>query len=230
MVKKLDKWCDNQWILFLCVTGVVTGIIAAVFWNDIPIGAHASIFVALIMPFHVLEEWKFPGGLHCFYNNVVFTSKKIIDQRDRYPMSRLTDMITNVGLQWIPLIYIILVYNTELGNAVALCMMLLSFVEVIAHTGAGFLVLHLYKNRGKKTLYSPGVATSYMMFLPAGVYVAAHIENVTAGDWLWSVVLLAIMMLICVPLTETPLKKWVAKQDKGLFAFEDNKYYEKYMK
>jgi putative effector of murein hydrolase LrgA (UPF0299 family) len=69
-----------------------------------------------------------------------------------------------------------------------------------------------------------------MMFLPAGVYVVAHIENVTAGDWLWSVVLLAIMMLICVPLTETPLKKWVAKQDKGLFAFEDNKYYEKYMK
>jgi len=229
MVKKLDKWCDNQWIVFLCVTGVVTGVLAALFWNDLPLGAQGSIFVALIMPFHVLEEWKFPGGLHCFYNNVVFTSKTITDQRDRYPMSRLTDMITNVGLQWIPLVYIIFVFSTDLGNAVALCMMLLSFIEVLAHTGAGFLVLQLYKKRGKKTLYSPGAATSYMMFLPAGVYIAAHIENVTAGDWLWSVILLAIMMLICVPLTETPLKKWVAKQDKAVFAFEDNKYYERFI-
>ncbi|MCD7998327.1 MAG: hypothetical protein LUH21_13970 [Clostridiales bacterium] len=42
MIKKLDKWCDIDWIIFLCVT--------------------------VIMPFHVLEEWKFPGGLHYFYN------------------------------------------------------------------------------------------------------------------------------------------------------------------
>jgi len=36
------------------------------------------------------------------------------------------------------------------------------------------------------------------------------------------------MMLICIPLTETPLKKWVIKQEKGMFAFEDEKYYKKY--
>ena len=36
------------------------------------------------------------------------------------------------------------------------------------------------------------------------------------------------MMLICIPLTETPLKKWVIKQDQGMFAFADAKYYKKY--
>ena len=81
----------------------------------------------------------------------------------------------------------------------------------------------------KGTRSNPGVATSYMMFLPTGVYVVANIESVTGLVWLQGVVLLAIMMLICVPLTETPLKKWVVKQDKELFAFEDFKYYEKFI-
>lgn len=37
------------------------------------------------------------------------------------------------------------------------------------------------------------------------------------------------MMLICIPLTETPLKKWVARQEKGMFAFADPKYYDKFV-
>ena len=27
-VKKLDKWCDNQWIVFLCVTATVVAVLA----------------------------------------------------------------------------------------------------------------------------------------------------------------------------------------------------------
>ncbi|MCC8106667.1 MAG: hypothetical protein LIO99_11825 [Clostridiales bacterium] len=41
-------------------------------------------------------------------------------------------------------------------------------------------------------------------------------------------ILFVIMMMNCIVLTETPLKKWVAKQEKGAFAFADAKYYEKY--
>ena len=46
-------------------------------------------------------------------------------------MSRLTDMITNVGLQWIPLVYLLLSCVTGLSNATALCMMLfLSLIHI----------------------------------------------------------------------------------------------------
>ena len=70
--KKLDRWCDNQWIVFLCVTATVVAVLAAVFWDVMPLGSKAGVFVAFIMAFHVLEEWKFPGGLHWFYNTSVF--------------------------------------------------------------------------------------------------------------------------------------------------------------
>ena len=125
-VKKLDKWCDNQWIVFLCVTATVVAVLAAVFWDVMPLGSKAGVFVAFIMAFHVLEEWKFPGGLHWFYNTSVFRPKdESLYDPTRYPMSRLTDMVTNVGLQWIPLVYAALCFFLPLSNAVALCVILL---------------------------------------------------------------------------------------------------------
>lgn len=228
MIKKLDKWCDIDWILFICVTGVITAATAAIFWDKMPLGAQGAVFVAIIMPFHVLEEWKFPGGLHYFYNVLLGPKEAGKQQLDRFPMSRITDMITNVGLQWIPLIYLIFCFFTNLSNAAALCMMLLCFIEVLAHTGAGTLTYIWLKKDGKKTIYHPGFATSWMLFLPSGIYLLAHLQNVTANDWLWCIILFVIMMLICIPLTETPLKKWVIKQDQGMFAFADAKYYKKY--
>ena len=95
--KKLDRWCDNQWIVFLCVTATVVAVLAAVFWDVMPLGSKAGVFVAFIMAFHVLEEWKFPGGLHWFYNTSVFRPKdESLYDPTRYPMSRLTDMVTNL--------------------------------------------------------------------------------------------------------------------------------------
>ncbi len=231
MVKKLDHWCDINWIIFICVTGVITSVAAAIFWDQMPLGAKGAVFAAVIMPFHVLEEWKFPGGLHYFYNTLLGPKEK--DQQDlsRYPMSRLTDMVTNIGLQWIPLIYLGLTLLIRgLDNATALCMMLFCFIEVLAHTGAGFLTLHWYRDKGKRTIYDPGFGTAYMMFLPAGIYLAVHVKGVTGSDWLKCVILFFIMMLICIPLTETPLKRWVRKQEKGMFAFADAKYYRKFNK
>ncbi|MCD8019710.1 MAG: HXXEE domain-containing protein [Clostridiales bacterium] len=215
MVKKLDKWCDIDWIIFICVTGVLTAVLAAVFWDDMPLGARGSVFLAIIMPFHVLEEWKFPGGLHYFYNIILGSKEESKRELDRFPMSRLTDMITNVGLQWIPLVYLVLCFFTELSTATALCMMLLCFIEVFAHTGAGILTYFWLRKDGKRTIYHPGFATSWMMFLPAGVYLVAHLENVTGSDWLWAVILFIIMMLICILFRKLRLKSWLFSRFRG---------------
>ncbi len=229
MVKKLDKWCDLDWIFFICITGCVTAVFAAIFWNRMPLGAQGAVFAAVIMPFHVLEEWKFPGGLHYFYNTLLGPKDPAKQELDRYPMSRLTDMVTNIGLQWIPLVYLLLSCAAGLSNATALCMILFCFIEVLAHTGAGFLTLHWYRKNGKTTIYNPGLATAYMMFLPAGIYIAVNLSGITGRDWLYCIILFVIMMLISIPLTETPLKKWVIKQDRKMFAFADPKFYKRYI-
>ncbi len=229
MVKRLDKWCDINWLICICVIGCITAICAAIFWEKMPVGAIGGVFAAVIMPFHVLEEWKFPGGLHYFYNTLLGPKEKEKQQLDRYPMSRLTDMVTNVALQWVPLVYLLLSFVTGLSNAVALAIMLFCYIEVFAHMGAGFLTLSWYRKAGKKTIYDPGLATALMMFLPAGIYLSVHVKGVTGMDWVWCIVLLVIMMLIAIPLTETPLKKFVYKQEKGVFAFADAKYFEQFI-
>ena len=101
-------------------------------------------------------------------------------------------------------------------------------MELFAHTAGGVATYLWYRDKGKKTIYHTGLATSLMMFLPAAAYLIAHIAGVTATDWLWCLVLFAVMCCVCVPLTETPLKKWVRKQEPGMFAFEDAKYYMRY--
>ncbi len=229
MVKKLDRWCDINWLIFICATGTVTAVLAAIFWNQMPLGAKGAVFAAVIMPFHVLEEWKFPGGLHYFYNLFFGPKDPKKQELDRYPMSRLTDMITNICLQWIPLIYLPIACLTHLSNAVTIAMIIFCYGEVLAHTLVGFLTLSWYRKDGKTTIYDPGFATSYMMFLPAGTYLVSHLTGVTGSDWLWAVILLLIMLGISVPFTETPIKKWVIKQEKGVFAFENPKYYRKFV-
>ena len=102
--KKLDRWCDNQWIVFLCVTATVVAVLAAVFWDVMPLGSKAGGFVAFIMAVHVLGEWTFPGGLRWFSTTSVFCSQAAsLYGPTRCPVSRFTDRVPNVGRPWITL-------------------------------------------------------------------------------------------------------------------------------
>lgn len=56
MVRKLDKWCGIDWIIFICVTGVITAVCAALFWDNMPLGCSGVQCLPLLHAFHVLEE------------------------------------------------------------------------------------------------------------------------------------------------------------------------------
>ena len=110
----------------------------------------------------------------------------------------------------------------------AICIIILSFGEVLAHTVVGCYSLKRYRKAGKKFIYCPGFFTAYVLFLPTGVYLCSQISNVTATDVLGGIIAMAILGIVCVPLQETPLKKWVLKQEGDTFAFADPKYYAKF--
>ena len=227
MIKRLDSWSDNLWIYFICVVGIATATYLVLNWSVLPLGAKAGAFAAIIMPLHVIEEWKLPGGLHYIYN-VIFGSKEMGSKYlDRYPMSRLTDMITNVGLVVFPLIFLVLSLTTNLSTEMAVCIMLFSLMEVVAHTIVGIYSLRRYRKAGKRTIYDPGFGTSYLLFLPAAIYIIYELPKLTIGNWIGGIVALAVMSICCVPLQEIPLKKWVLKQEGDAFAFKNPKYYAK---
>ncbi|MCC8122410.1 MAG: HXXEE domain-containing protein [Oscillospiraceae bacterium] len=229
MVKKLDRWCDTIWICVICVLGAATAVYLLLNWSTLPVGAKAGAFGAIIMPLHVIEEWKLPGGLHYIYN-VIFGSKKMGAQYlDRYPMSRLTDMVTNIGLVVFPLLFMALSLFAGLSTEMALCIALFCFMEVGAHTIVGIYSFFRYRRAGKRFIYCPGFATAYLLFLPAGLYLCFAMPQLTVGNWIGALAALAMMSICCVPLQEIPLKKWVLKQKDNVFAFKSPKYYAKFI-
>ena len=229
MIKRLNNWCDNLWIYFMGVLGIATAIYMVANWGWLPLGAKAGAFGAIIMPLHVVEEWKLPGGLHYIYN-VIFGSKKMGSKYlDRFPMSRLTDMVTNIGLVVFPLIFLVLSLTTNLSTEMAVCMMLFSVMEVVAHTIVGTYSFRRYRKAGKRSIYCPGFGTAYLLFLPAAIYIICELPKLTLENWIGGIVALAVMSICCVPLQETPLKHWVLKQEGNAFAFKSPKYYAKYV-
>ncbi|MEA4969809.1 MAG: HXXEE domain-containing protein [Candidatus Pelethousia sp.] len=229
MVKTLDKWCDNIWIWVMCMIGAATAVYLLLNWGELPLGAKAGAFGAIIMPLHVIEEWKLPGGLHYIYN-VIFGSKKMGSKYlDRYPMSRLTDMITNFGLVLFPLLFLVLSNVAGLSSEMAICIMLFSFGEVFAHTVVGIYSFLRYRKAGKRSIYCPGFGTAYLLFLPAGIYLVSAMPVLTVQNWTGGLIAMAVMCVFCVPIPEIPLKKWVLKQDDDAFAFKSPKHYAKFV-
>ena len=229
MIKRLDNWSDNLWIYFMGVLGIGTAIYLVLNWSWLPLGAKAGAFAAIIMPLHVIEEWKLPGGLHYIYN-VIFGSKEMGSKYlDRYPMSRLTDMITNIGLVVFPLIFLVLSLVAGLSNEMAICITIFCFVQVAAHTIVGIYSFTRYRKAGNRSIYSPGFGTAYGMFLPVGIYLVYAMPQLTIGNWIGGIVALAVMSICCAPLQETPLKHWVLKQEGDAFAFKNPKYYAKFV-
>ena len=229
MIKKLDKFCDTIWLEILGIIGAIVTILLVINWNHWLPGTKAGAFLAIIMPLHVLEEWKLPGGLHYIYN-IIFGPKSYGDKYlDRYPMSRFTDMITNIGLALIPLIYAVLAQNYGLSNIVTICIIILSFGQVAAHTIVGCYAYKRYHKTGKKFIYCPGHITALTMFLPAGIYLCSTISNITFTDIFGGILAMVFLGVTCVPLQEIPLKKWVLKQGGKTFTFADPKYFSKFL-
>ena len=229
MVKKLDKWCDNLWIYWICIVGGITLLALILNWNTWPIGAKAGAFGAIIMPLHVVEEWKFPGGLHYIYN-ILFGSKKYGSQHlDRYPMSRFTDLLPNIGLVVFPLIFMALALLADLSAEMAVCIMLFGLLELCAHIAVGIYSYRRYRAAGKRSIYDPGLGISILLFLPASIYIIWNLPALTLGNWIGGILAMAIMAICCVPIAETPFKGWVLKQEGDTFAFKNPKYYAKFV-
>lgn len=80
------------WLYVMAAIGIILGVLVwknKKKWSPINILCTLAIIVLVL---HVIEEWVLPGGLHYSYN-IAHGSTLL----SRYPMNRLTDMITNFG-------------------------------------------------------------------------------------------------------------------------------------
>ncbi len=186
-------------------------------WDKINILCTMAIIVLVL---HVLEEWVFPGGLHYSYN--LSHGSQILSS---YPMSRLTDMITNFGGVILGCV-VLKFWGFRKTSAIAV--MLFSAFEVGIHVVIGYNDMATFSQYGMNVLYSPGLGTSLFGFLPVAVLLAKELffskkPRPTLKQWLLAIV---VMFGFCFLLINLP--EMLLSDSDTPYYFTNRGYYEKY--
>lgn len=183
-------------------------------WSTINILCTLAVIVLIL---HVLEEWVLPGGLHYSYN-----LSHGSDLLSRYPMNRLTDMITNFGGIILGVI-VLKVWGFRKPAAIAI--MLFSLFEVVIHVMIGISSLETFGVYGMNTLYSPGLITSLFGFLPVAIGLAINLFKTKTSFKQWIVAVVA-MFGLCFLLINLP-EQLLGSKDSPYY-FTDRGYYTQY--
>lgn len=214
----INAWL-SVWLYVMAAIGVVLSITVCKNrkkWDTINILCTLAIVVLVL---HVIEEWVLPGGLHYSYN--LSHGSTVLG---RYPMNRLTDMITNLGGVLLGCIVLKLWgFRKPAGIAV----MLFSAFETVIHVVIGISSLRTFGEYGMQILYSPGLITSLFGFLPITVGLAAHLfkrENrATLKQWIMAVVA---MFGFCFLLINLP--EMILGDKNSPYEFTNRGYYEQF--
>ncbi|MCH4181156.1 MAG: HXXEE domain-containing protein [Atopobiaceae bacterium] len=185
-------------------------------WSRVQILCTLAVIVLVL---HVLEEWVFPGGLHYSYN--LSHGSEVLS---RYPMNRLTDMVTNFGGVILGVV-VLKVWGFRKPAGIAI--MLFSGFEVVIHVTIGITSMQTFGTYGMSTLYSPGLVTALFGFLPVAVGLAIELfgkaPRPTAKQWVMAV---ATMFALCFLLINLP-EDLLGSPDSP-YAFTDRGYYAQY--
>ena len=136
---------------------------------------------------HQIEEWRYPGYFPGMLNTALFSS----DIPDRYPLNANSGMIVNVFFGWGSYVLAALFWRQAIWLAFAT--MMVSIGNIVAHT--------LIFNIKGKTLYNPGLITSWLCFAPIVYYFFDMVivdDLATPLDWVIGVGLGVVLNYFCV--------------------------------
>ncbi len=221
MMNMLKKWCDRTWLYAVYFLGIVMGCTLIWNWGSWEQSQKLICILAILVPMHIFEENTFPGGFY-FMNNLGFHSQEPMV----YPQNQCTNMVTNLGAEIVLILVTLSVSKVEV-SAVAL-VVFFGLGETINHTRSGILMYRRYREKGKKTIYGPGLITSWCMMIPLSV---AGIKWLTEYSFTIMQILGGIGMFagIAVFLILLPFAISIRIKSKR-FAFDDKGYFEKYEK
>ncbi len=199
-MKKTSKIWLSVWLyMMITVSGIIIGITIC---NRQAWELQQKLFAAAtaLLPFHVLEEWYFPGGFHTMYNLMAKS-----DCTDRYPMNQMSDMWTNL----IGMIFGCVVLLVGVNPFFCVMQLFLCCAEVFGHFSGGIFLYRKFKNKGKRTVYSPGMATTIVGYLPiaAGIVISFFTQSApTVTEFILAVVCGTVLGGISLNLPEKLLK------------------------
>ena len=128
------------WLYCMIIMSVILTVQMIVHWKEWDGLTKLGAFTVIVLTFHVWEEWVIPGGFHYIYN---IDSAAAL--RSRYPMSQITDMITNFGGA---VIWFILVEIKKYGRKMSFAVMIFSYFEFIIHMYLAHHSMNVFAEQG----------------------------------------------------------------------------------
>ncbi len=210
----------SVWLYVMAAIGIVLG--WKVYknrktWDKLNMLCTLAVIVLIL---HVIEEWVFPGGLHYSYN--ISHGSYLLS---RYPMNRLTDMITNFGAV---VVGCIILKFFKFRKPAAIAIMIFSFFEVFIHVAIGITDMQIFAPYGANTLYSPGLVTSLFGFLPVGALLVNELvltkaERPKSIQWVMGIVGMFVLCFLLINLPEM-----ILGNENSPYEFTDRGYYEQF--
>lgn len=206
------------WLYCMIIMSIILTVQLIVHWKDWTSIRKLGAFFVIVLTFHVWEEWVIPGGFHYIYN---ISSDAAL--RDRYPMSEVTDMITNFGGA---IFWFIMTEINKYGRKMHFCETVFSYFEVVVHFLLAYQSMTAFEAEGIYTgFYAPGLVTALCCWLPLGIAGTVwfvknglHISDVVGG-----LIIMAIFTVLLVQLPERTLKS-----EDNPYVFDNAGWYEQY--
>lgn len=145
--------------MMILIRDVIIGVIVCN-WQTCRLEQKMFAAATVLLPFHVLEEWYFPGGFYTMYNLMAKSSCP-----NCYPMNRMSDMLTNL----IGIIFGSVVLIIGVNPFFCVMQLFLCCAEVFGHFSGGIFLYRQFQSKGKRTVYSPGMATTVFGYIPIAI-------------------------------------------------------------
>ena len=219
--QKFTKGWLNLWLyVILLISGIVLGVTAQN-WHHWDLGTKAYALGTALLPIHVMEEWKFPGGFHTMYN-MMNQSNDV----SRYPMNQLSDMWTN----FIGVIFGCIVLLVGVNPVFLIIQLFICFAEMMGHLVAGSVfVRKTFGPYGKKPLYNPGQFTTIFGYIPDAVLIIIALVT-TSHPAVWQILIGIVCAFALGSFSLDGIEK-ICRDENSPYAYDwGNGYFEKWLK
>jgi Protein of unknown function with HXXEE motif len=169
------------------LSAAITGVYLVAAWDNLGILQQLLLLNFIVVLIHQFEEYSWPGGFPALANVVMLST----DFFSRYfkPLNQLSSMAANLIATYVFfLLPVFFPHTIWLGLAPVLVGAVL---QLIVHA-----IMAPYMLR---SIYTPGVATTVLGFLPVGVIYIHYIQAndlATGWDWLAAVGYLAVAVVV----------------------------------
>lgn len=203
------RWLSCWLYVIVGIAGAILGLTIS---NRNNWDAQTKIYAmsAILLPLHVMEEWHFPGGFHTMYNLMAGTEP---EKADRYPMNQLSDMWTN----FIGVFFSCVVLAAGVRPLFLLMELFICLAEIYSHTSGGIFLYNKFKDKGEKTIYSPGSATMLFGYVPVAVAIIVSFLTVKAPA-IWEIVL-AIPCSVGLGFLSLPFAERICKDENTPYGY-----------